>query len=253
MAMGAKEQLQQTIMRFELEVERVRAASFVDMPRPLVLLVDAIESEPIVSAFIATCHEERLGSTFDAAAEVDRVETEDAQVFGPLEAGETGAAQAFAIVRELVARRTRFSSGVFSGYGSPQGRLAERADAFAEELIEPLIACVQEHLAALAQEAGLSDAGDVGPEEAATSEACGQADSLDAELRGLERAAGMLPTDVREDALMQLEALSEELACDRPKPRVVRVLLRGLRLLGAGAAFDAAVGQLEAAAERELG
>jgi hypothetical protein len=54
---------------------------------------------------------------------------------------------------------------------------------------------------------------------------------------------------MREDALMQVEALADELSCEAPKRSVVRVLMLGLKATDAGSRFAALVEHLQACLE----
>ena len=113
-----RKRLQQTALRFGSEVERIVGSNFIDMPAPLERLLDALDSEPLISAYVSDCVDKHLPTGFDATAEVDRVADESSGVFGPFSEDHRGAsAERYLIVSELVERGTKFRSPVFHGYG----------------------------------------------------------------------------------------------------------------------------------------
>ncbi len=242
-----RKRLQQTALRFGSEVERIVGSNFIDMPAPLERLLDALDSEPLISAYVNDCVDKHLPTGFDATAEVDRVTDESSGVFGPFSEDHRGAsAERYLIVSELVERGTKFRSPVFHGYGHGSGRLQDQAEHFMDEMVIALIDDVNAHLQAMADALGLNDLLDT--QDAADD---AQADIVGPEridylLRELESSVRELPLDLREDALLQVEALSDELACEEPKRSVVRVVLLGLKSTDAGAHFAMAVEQLEA-------
>ncbi len=243
-----RQRLQQTALRFGSETERVMGSNFIDMPAPLERLLDALDSEPLISAYISDCVDNHLPAGFDAVAEVDRVTDESSAIFGPFSEDPRGAsAERYLIVSELVERRTKFHSPVFHGYGQGSGRLQDQAQHFMDETVVALIADVNAYLQAMAGALGLDglrapkdDAADDAPTDATGPE------RLDSLLRELESSARELPLGLREDALLQVEALSDELACETPKRSVVRVVLLGLKSTEAGARFAMIVEQLQA-------
>ena len=252
--MDERHQLHQTTMRFESELARVLGGNFANMPRPLEQLLDAIDCEPLLSAHLAAC-QDLLPQGFDAVAEAERVSADPAGTFGPLaEDDSIAAAQAYLIMRELVVRRTKFHDEIFSGYGGGTQSLQERFAAFMDEVVMRLVGNARAHLAERAAELGVT-VDETTPRDIAQEQepipsptgvraAAPTSDQLKDMILDLRKAAADLPEEDREDALLQLDALQDELFCEHPKERVVRVLLRTLRALGGSARFDSALGQL---------
>lgn len=246
-----RQRLKQTALRFGSEVERIVGSNFLDMPAPLERLLDALDSEPLISAYVSDCMDRHLPAGFDASAEVDRVTDDDAAVFGPFSEDHRGAsAQRYLIANELVERQTKFHSPVFHGYGQGSDRLQDQAQGFMDEMVLALIADVNAYLQATADELGLEglSASKGGTADEQRSEAAGP-DRLHALLRELESSARDLPVGMREDALMQVEALADELSCEAPKRSVARVLMLGLKATDAGSRFAALVEHLQACLE----
>lgn len=249
--MDERQRLQQTAFRFGSEVERIEASNFIDMPAPLERLLDALDSEPLISAYVTDCVDHYLPADFDATAEVDRVTDEATAVFGPFSEDHRGAsAERYLIVSELVERGTKFHSPVFHGYGQSSGRLPDQAQDFMDDMVFALIADVNAYLQGMAAALGL-ESHNATRDEAANDTQGGAAgpERLDSLLRGLENSARELPLGLREDALLQVEALTDELSCEAPKRSVVRVLMLGLKATDAGAHFTMAVEQLQACLE----
>ena len=249
--MDERQRLRQTSRRFGSEVERVVDGNFIDMPAPLVRLVDALDSEPVISAYVTDCVERHLPEGFDERAEADRVTDGPDATFGPFADDHRAAtAQRYLIVSELARRGTKYHSPVFHGYGRGSERLQDMAHSFMDEVVVELISDVNAHLAAMARELGLESLTEAPEPETAqdgtgTPEVEASPERLAALLREVESSAEALGADEREDALLQLEALTDELASEEPKRSVVRVLLRALGMMAADARFSVAVEQLQ--------
>ena len=256
MSLSEAEQLRQTKMRFESELERSLGADFASMPRPLTQLIDAIECEPPLAAHFARAVDELVPSEFDAIREVERVTAEANAVFGPFEADQTSAAaQAYLIVKELVNRRTKLHDPVFTGYEDTDQNPYGRFSSFVDGVVMPMVNEAQRHLSSLmepyeaelaagkqAGTAGESAASEVGAQDDAPS----REEQVKAAMADLRATAYNLPAQDCGDALMQIDALQDELLCDEPKPRVVRVLIRTLRSFDGGTAYKVALDRLSA-------
>ena len=220
--MSEKDRIRQTTARFHSEMERVLDGTFVNMPAPLVRLLDAIDCEPIISAYVESCLQGDALADFDATAEVERVREEPDGTFGPFpDEVEGSVAMGYLVVQELVDQGVKFHDPVFAGYGHGSEKLQDQARHFEQDVMARLIGHVQDYLATQAAELGIEeDAQDAPAEERPT---------VAGLLRQIEDAAQELPAKDREDVLFQVEALSDELASENPKRSVVRVLVRGLQ------------------------
>ncbi len=248
--MDDRQSLRQTIVRFRSEVGRVLDGTFLNMPVPLERLLDALDCEPAISAYIGECTGTHLPEDFDAALEVDRVSRAADAVFGPYPTDVRAATgEVYLIVQELATRGAKCHDDVFQGYGFGSSRMSDIAHNFTEDVMVRLIDNVSEHLAQRASELGMGDEPTDGQAKATevTPSDTGDAPlkSLDELLGQLMGAIAQLPGDVREDATLQAEALADELAEPNPKRRVVSVLLRGLRMMDGDRKATDAIDQLE--------
>ena len=214
-----RHQLQQTSKRYHSELDRILEGTFTDLPLPFNRIIDAIDCEPPLATYIATCTD-KLPATFDIEKLVDEVLDEDDRAFGPLSPDhDVATAEAYLIVRELAARRTKFHSPAFSGYDDGTGKLGVRFAGFKAEVLMPLIESVTEHLDQLME--GL------GPEEEDAPDF-----DRDAVLSDLLAAVAALPEEQQAYAQLQVEALTSELGQPEPNGRLVDVLIRSLQLIG---------------------
>ena len=221
-----RQQLQKSYMRYHSELDRVLSGTFTDLPLPFTRLIDAIDCEPPLHAYIESC-QELLPDTYDVEALVDEANERDMRVLSPLsDDPDRATAEAYLIVNELAQRRVKFHSPVFRGYDDGTGSLAVRFAGFKTEVFMPLVEHVTAHLDQLIEE--------LGPEQE-EEEAC----SLDEELAALMDVVSALPEDQRTYAQLQAEALVSELAQEEPNDRLVDVLVRSLELIG-GANADLA-------------
>ena len=246
-------QLRQATLRFESEVERVIDGNWVTMPMPLVILVDALESEPVLRAHLETCVATLGPDAFDAEAEIDRVAENAGSSFGPYAADDpSDLARAFLLVHTLAARGCKYDDPLFAGYGPTAPRHQERFARFVADVVDPLIVGARAELAhrraalgpcpyeEVDETAGNDDEPPCEPTAAKPT-----SEQLSAMVGTLEAAVVTLPTGDQPDVRLQLEALRDELTCAQPKPRVAMALLRVLRMLGNSAEFLQALKPLE--------
>lgn len=247
--MDERQRLRQTITRFRSEVERVLDATFVDMPVPLLRLLDALDCEPVISAYLAECTGTHLPAGFDATGEVDRVSQTDGATFGPYPADARAmTGEVYLIVQELAARGPKCHDAVFQGYGQGTSQMSAIARNFTEDVMVRLIDSVSDHLSQQAARLGIDDT-EGSPDAPAPATPAGTTGDTPQSpgdlLDRLAAAISQLSDDTRADARLQAEALADELAEPSPKRSVVGVLLRGLRLLGDSPAATDAIDQLE--------
>ena len=125
--MDERQNMRQSIVRFRSEMDRVLGAPFVNLPASLERLLDALECEPPVSAYLADCTANHLPASFDAASELVRVAADEMATFGPFPADEQSAsAEAYLILQELAQRRVRFHDPLFKGYAPEPASPAAR-------------------------------------------------------------------------------------------------------------------------------
>lgn len=249
--MNQTQNIRQTMRRFGSEMERLMVSSFVNLPASLEMLLDALESEPIISGYLNDCTSAHVPDDFDAAEELQRVADSPSEVFGPFPTDHQAAAgEAYLVLQEMLRRRVKFHDPLFVGYVEEPAHPRERFGAFKADVIMRLIDDVAAQLDALAAEAGIerceeheADAGAKPAEPVA-------AGGFDEErLERLLAVAGetllTLPEEDQEDARLQFEALRDELMGRDCKKSVVRVLLRALKMMGQGPAWRKAIAELE--------
>ena len=251
-----REQLRRTLLRFSSEIDRITAGSWVDMPTPLVRLVDALESEPLISAHLDACLLTLAPESFDAADEVDRVLAEHEAAFGPFEPDSPAStAQTYLIVSELARRGLKFEDPLFAEYGLPKPRLQDRFACFVDDVVTPLIDSVNAHLEQMAEALGPDPCEPTQSSGTSAASAEGTVshevtrEQMEALLNQVRAATATLVPADREDALAQLDALSDELLCPEPKERVARVLVRVLGAIASKGAFAEALARLDDALE----
>ena len=247
--------LYKSLLRFGSEMERVLGAPFVNLPASLERLLDALECEPPVSAYLNDCTDNHLPADFDARSEFERVAADETATFGPFPTdAQAASAEAYLILQELSHRRIKFHDRLFVGYATEPASPAERFDVFRNEVILMLTGNVEAHLAQLSQELGVKGPAPKASEEPETSVeppvTIGFSEErLQTLLTEMNDAASSLDGEDREDALLQLEALRDELCGSHPKKSVVKVLLRVLKAIGGDARYVTALAQLKACLE----
>lgn len=247
--------LRQTALRFESEVERVVNGNWVSMPMPLVILIDALESEPVLRSHLDECVTALEPDGFDAEVDLDRVAEVAGSRLGPFEADDRlDFARAYLLTRALVERGCKYDDPLFASYGPDAPRHQEHFDRFVADVVTPLIEGALAELArrreALGpcpyeEEVDASDPTEPQAEEMPAKEVTPEllASLVDA----LEASVASLPARDQQDVRLQIEALRDELFCAQPKQRVATALIRVLRMLGGSAEFIQALDPLEKA------
>ena len=162
--MDVRQSMRQSIVRFKSEMDRVMASPFVNLPASLSLLLDALESEPPVNAYLTEGVQFHLPAGFSASDELARVADDEQATFGPFPpTGQAAAAEAYLIVQELCHQHVSFHDPLFSGYAPESTRPAECFSAFKDEVIMThLVGNVTAYLTARAQELGIEELANAG-------------------------------------------------------------------------------------------
>lgn len=245
--------LRRASQRFESEVARVVEGNWVSMPMPLIILVDALESEPILRAHLESCTEELEATGFDAEATIDRVAEAPGTSFGPFAPDNPlDLARAYLLAQTLSARGYRFDDSLFAAYGPETPRHQERFERFVADVVMPLIDGARIELERRREALGPCpyELDEVLDEDTRVEEAAPvnvTPELLSSLLDALDASVATLPAADQQDVALQLEALRDELSCEQPKPRVAAALLRVLRMLGGSAEFLQALAPLEQA------
>jgi len=222
-ALDEQQILYKSLLRFESEMSRVLDAPFVNLPASLERLLDALECEPPVSAYLNDCTDNHLPADFDARTEFERVAADETATFGPFPTDPRAAsAEAYLILQELSHRRIKVHDRLFVGYTTEPASPAERFDVFRNEVILMLTGNVKAHLAQLSQELGVERPTTKAPEKPKASAeqptvVAFSEEQLQTLLAEMNDAASSLVGEDREDALLQLEALRDELCGSQPK------------------------------------
>lgn len=215
-----------------------------------------IEGEPLIKEFLDECVQSYLPEGFDADAEVEAVSKSLNTIFGNFAHTFQGeSAQVYLILRSMTAHDSWRNSYLFYGYGHGSNHFNDMVSAFQNEVSRRLVNGIERHLKRIGMQRGLGDAqvqqiNASGGSTVVAAQSSGNSaatatqtnNGIDAEtlskLTGdLTASFDKLTEEQRQEAENYASALKDELADEKPKSKVVKMLLKGLKGLSTAAEF----------------
>lgn len=261
--MSDKTELKKTMFLFHQESNRLLNSNWEDSPLPIQRFLEQCEADDVVNSYLKDCLNNHLPEEFDAAHEYDEVLRIYGASFGSFSTvPEEESAQAYLILKEVVARNTRGTSSLFYGYGNGSKKFADMYRGFLDDVARRLISNIERCLTLKGFEEGLDDSPSVNFNapvgNAQINQASGgstvianqtnglQSDDLAGLIQAVLEAAskeiedGNLLSDIQDNA----EELKAQMESGRPRRGIVKGALGFLRGVNGGVQFSAAVTNL---------
>lgn len=254
----SKTTLKKLLYEHNIEANALLRAKYRDLETAITKYLNFIESTPAIRSFLEEALDKYMPENFNVSEEIKAVGAGNA-TFGPFPPDYKGeSAVAYSILKTMVNEHACYSGCMLYAYAGGSKKLNDKVEAFLEDVAGRLISGINRTLTLEGIEMGLdSNAsqfnyfGNQGGAIAsmatdsasitATQTNCIPTKELDSILNKLKDSIGDLDADRQQAASEAVDAISDALAENKPKPSIVKMIMNSLKSFNDCVSFAANV------------
>ncbi len=251
---ASKTTLKKLLYEHNIEANALLRAKYRDLETAITKYLNFIESTPAIQSFLEEVLDKHMPDNFNTSEKIKEVGTGHA-TFGPFPPDYKGeSAVAYSILKTLINEHACYSGCMLYAYAGGSKKLNDKAEAFLEDVAGRLISGINRTLTLKGIEMGLDSnasqfnyfgnqggaIASMAPDSALITVAqtnCTMTEELDTILKNLKESAGGLDADRQQAALEAVDAISDVLTENEPKPSIVKTIMNSLRSFNDCASF----------------